>query len=166
MLAVFVTIAGAPTHLPFLLVPVHTAPLLSARTHSHPLVHTGSLTHTPAYVPSLVSPNPPEDSLGPRPLTLCSLHPRLLSHIPFLPLPHLFLLTNKPPLAYPCALPPSTPGIVCFCSHLPMHLNMLTFQCMHTRLLLHFQMHVLPIQLVLGSQNLCTDTEATPVRAS
>lgn len=103
-----------------------------------------------------------------RPSSSCGSNPRALplpfppphwlssSQLPSLPLPHSFLLTDKPPLAHPRFPPPSTHRHVCFCSHLPLYLNSLTFQCTHTRSLTH--RHVLyPVNLHLDHKT-CAHT--------
>lgn len=53
-------------------------------------------------------------------------------HLPSLPLPHSFLFTNKPPLAYPC-IPPLPHTDTLASAHTFQGLNMLAFQCRHTR---------------------------------
>ena len=131
-----------------------------ARTgvHSHTRAH--SHAHLPMSLTRVSQLRRPSSSCGsnPRALPLPSPPPHWLSssQLPSLPLPHSFLLTDKPPLAHPRFPPPSTHRHICFCSHLPLYLNSLAFQCTHTRSLTH--RHVLyPVNLHLDHKT-CAHT--------
>lgn len=139
MLAVFIKVTGAPTHLPFLLAPLHTVPPaltthILASTSAHWFAHTHmhlptSLDLCPQSTPSRGFPWPRGLS-HPAPLPhACSPLYALLTSPTFIPAqtsPHLLTLACLPVL--------HTGSLVCFCSHLPMHSNTLAFQCPHNSL--------------------------------
>lgn len=151
-------------YLPSLFVPGHIVPP-AVTTHAMVSIHTLGLArrHTclcPSHMcPNYIDPHVPwSHPQGPLPLPSPPPHLLSSSQLPSLPLPHSFLLTDKPPLAHPCSPPPSTHKYICFCSHLPLDLTHLHSSA-HT--LSHTQTPALPGQLVLGSQNLCTYTHQT-----
>lgn len=105
-------------------------------THTHWLTYMHTCIRPFHLCPNCTDPNLPV-ILGARSHTPLP-SPSLSLSLPCtsLPLPHSFLLTNKPPLAYPCI--PPLPHTGTFTSaHTFWNLNTLTFRCMHTRLLTH-----------------------------
>lgn len=87
-----------------------------------------------------------------------------ICHLPSTTLPRSFLLTNKPPLAYPC-IPPLSHTDTFASAHTFPRLKHARIP-MHAHSLAHTQTCALPTQLLLGSQNWYAHTQTTPVHPS